>query len=87
MKLNTYVDYDLSQALDIQSASRSPVDVDKQNALKFIMDDGSWYALRPSGTEPKIKIYLNTVGKNEEEARKKLDYMKKQVISKLEEIE
>ena len=29
----------------------------KENVLKFVFDDGSWLAVRPSGTEPKIKVY------------------------------
>ena len=51
------------------------------------MEDGSWYALRPSGTEPKIKIYINTVAKTKEEAEEKLQTMKKEIIEKLETIE
>lgn len=35
-------------------------DIPPQNALKFIMTDGSWFAARPSGTEPKIKFYFYT---------------------------
>lgn len=30
----------------------------KSNVMKYILDDGSWYVLRPSGTEPKIKLYI-----------------------------
>ena len=30
----------------------------KENVLKYIFDDGSWMAVRPSGTEPKIKFYI-----------------------------
>ncbi|MCH4035244.1 MAG: phospho-sugar mutase [Lachnospiraceae bacterium] len=36
-------------------------DIPPQNALKFVMTDGSWFAMRPSGTEPKIKFYYYTV--------------------------
>ena len=32
-------------------------DLPKENVLKYIFDDGSWMAVRPSGTEPKIKVY------------------------------
>lgn len=35
-------------------------DIPPQNAMKFIMTDGSWFAMRPSGTEPKIKFYFYT---------------------------
>lgn len=87
ISLAHYVDYSLSQSLDLASKERKAVDVEKQNALKFIMEDGSWYALRPSGTEPKIKIYINTVAKTKEEAEEKLQTMKKEIIEKLETIE
>lgn len=40
----------------------------KENVLKFLLTDGSWIAVRPSGTEPKIKFYCSLKGKNEEEA-------------------
>lgn len=35
----------------------------KSNVLKYYLDDGSWYAIRPSGTEPKIKLYIYTKDK------------------------
>lgn len=34
-------------------------DLPKENVLKFVFDDGSWLAVRPSGTEPKIKVYYS----------------------------
>ena len=39
-----------------------------QDALKYEFEDGSWYALRPSGTEPKLKVYINAMGHSEKEA-------------------
>lgn len=87
MMLDKYIDYSLSTSMDVKSREKIPVDVEKQNALKFVMGDTSWYALRPSGTEPKIKIYINTAGKTKAEAEEKLQIMKKEVIEKLETIE
>ena len=40
----------------------------KQDALKYEFEDGSWYALRPSGTEPKLKVYINAMGRTKKEA-------------------
>ena len=40
----------------------------KENVLKFLLADGSWMAVRPSGTEPKIKFYYSLAGRNEDEA-------------------
>ena len=42
------------------------------NVLKYILDDGSWIAIRPSGTEPKIKIYYSIKAKDENNADEKL---------------
>ena len=43
-------------------------DIPASNVLRFSMTDGSWFALRPSGTEPKIKVYYTTLGKDLAEA-------------------
>ena len=40
----------------------------KSNVLKYFMEDGSWIAVRPSGTEPKIKVYFCVCAASEEEA-------------------
>lgn len=45
----------------------------KSNVLKFIFDDGTFIAIRPSGTEPKYKIYYNIVDKNKEKSLTKLE--------------
>ena len=46
------------------------------DVLKFCFDDGSWMAIRPSGTEPKIKIYYSIQAPDREAARLKLDRIK-----------
>lgn len=45
----------------------------KSNVLKYTYCDGSWYVVRPSGTEPKIKLYIYSVDKNKEDGDKKID--------------
>jgi len=47
----------------------------KENLLQFIMEDNSWFAIRPSGTEPKLKIYLAVIGNSSEDADKKLQML------------
>ena len=51
------------------------------NVLKYILKDGSWIAVRPSGTEPKIKIYYSIIGNNKEEAENKLSIIQNQIKS------
>ena len=47
----------------------------KADVLKFVMMDGSWVAVRPSGTEPKIKIYYSIKDTCEEKAKKRFEAM------------
>ena len=43
-------------------------DIPPSNVLRFFLSDGSWFAIRPSGTEPKIKFYFYTCQNSREEA-------------------
>lgn len=45
----------------------------KSNVLKYLLSDGSWYVLRPSGTEPKIKLYIYSNAQTKEEGDKMVD--------------
>ncbi len=57
--------------MNYQGSIRLP----KENLLQFIMEDNSWFAIRPSGTEPKLKIYLAVIGNSFEDADKKLQIL------------
>ncbi len=52
-------DYDLSIAKNMQTGKESKIDVPKSNVIIYYTEDGSQVALRPSGTEPKIKFYVS----------------------------
>ncbi|MDO5047435.1 MAG: phospho-sugar mutase [Anaerococcus sp.] len=49
----------------------------KSNVLKYYLDDDSWFALRPSGTEPKIKLYINAIDDNKKDSEEKLKAINK----------
>lgn len=49
------------------------MDLPSANVLKYILDDETWIAVRPSGTEPKLKLYIGTNGKTLEQANFKLN--------------
>ncbi|MCI7403189.1 phospho-sugar mutase [Pyramidobacter sp.] len=51
----------------------------RENVMKFLCADGSWFAVRPSGTEPKIKIYYSIKDADETSARAKLDARRAEV--------
>ncbi len=48
----------------------------RANVLKYYLDDGSWFVLRPSGTEPKLKVYVATVANNKNESMQKINDIK-----------
>ncbi|WP_152396347.1 phospho-sugar mutase [Paenibacillus guangzhouensis] len=54
-----------------------------ENVLKFILEDGSWFCLRPSGTEPKIKIYFAVQGESYAESEAALDRLVAAVVERL----
>ncbi len=56
---------DLESLLDY---SKGIDDLPKENVLRFDFKDGSWAAARPSGTEPKLKLYFSVKGENKETA-------------------
>ena len=56
-------------------------DLPKENVLKYIFEDGSWMAVRPSGTEPKIKVYYSIVDENRVYAQAKLDSIRRIISS------
>ena len=64
---------------DVIDFSIGVKDLPKENVLKYIWNDGSWMAVRPSGTEPKIKVYYSIRDKSRDNANKRLDSIRKQI--------
>ncbi|GAK30567.1 phosphoglucomutase [Weissella oryzae SG25] len=50
--------------IDLTNQAEQPLILPKANVLKYWLSDGSWVAVRPSGTEPKIKFYIGTKGES-----------------------
>ncbi|MGG3455489.1 phospho-sugar mutase [Paenibacillus sp. FSL R7-0216] len=56
----------------------------KENVLKFLLEDGSWFCLRPSGTEPKIKFYFGVCGTSTEDAKSRLNRIQDDVLARVD---
>ncbi|MRI80835.1 phospho-sugar mutase [Aerococcaceae bacterium DSM 109653] len=56
----------------------------KENVIKFMLTDESWVAIRPSGTEPKIKFYYSIRAKDEDSAQEKLVVIKEKIKQNLD---
>ncbi|UHA75038.1 phospho-sugar mutase [Paenibacillus sp. 481] len=56
----------------------------KENVLKFYLADGSWFCLRPSGTEPKIKMYFAVKGDSSADAQARLQRLTDDVMARID---
>lgn len=87
LRVEKYIDFNDSGIYNVEGQLIGKTDIPTTNAIKYYFDDGSWYAVRPSGTEPKIKIYMYSIGKTNEEAMDKLQLVEKAVMDKLYSVE
>ena len=70
-------------AEDYGNSTRSDgttIDLPKSNVLKYYLEDGSWIAARPSGTEPKCKFYFSIKGKDADDAAAKTEVFQKDMM-------
>lgn len=74
-------DYKLSVARELSNGDEEEIELPKSNVLKFVLEGGSWFVIRPSGTEPKMKIYVAAVGKTLEQVENNLSIIEKSVSS------
>ena len=79
-------DYEISKSYDLKLKKTSPITLARSNVLKIIFSDGSWYVLRPSGTEPKIKLYLSFHAPTRKEAQQKVHLVKSTILQKIDSI-
>ena len=70
-------DYKTSKALNLENNTETEINLPKSNVLSFELEDGCSFIARPSGTEPKIKFYLNAVGKDLTTSKEKLAILEK----------
>ena len=69
---------DIKEIIDFKDGVR---DLPKENVLKYIFNDGSWMAVRPSGTEPKIKVYYSIVDPDKDNAKARLESIRQTISS------
>ena len=65
-------DYEKSVSFDLVNNTETKITLPVSNVLCYYLEDGSSLIVRPSGTEPKIKLYLSAVGETNEKAEVKL---------------
>jgi phosphoglucomutase len=69
---------------EVRDYAKGIDDLPKENVIKFMLTDESWVAIRPSGTEPKIKFYYSVRAEDEDSAQEKLVVIKEQIKQNLD---
>lgn len=72
-------DYKLQEKLNLETDLTESIQLPSSNVIKIHLSDQSWFAVRPSGTEPKLKIYYSTIGKNEIDSKDKMISLRQKV--------
>ena len=65
-------DYNADKRINMVTGEECKTGLPKSNVLYYILEDGTWFCVRPSGTEPKIKIYFGSNGSSESEVDNKI---------------
>ena len=87
-KVISIINYQKSEKLNLATNKISKIDLPKSNVIEFITSDKTKVILRPSGTEPKIKMYIsvNTILESKNDFLVKNDYLDKKIRSIIKEI-
>lgn len=70
-------DYELSTTKDLKTNQETTITLPKSNVISFTFEDDSYIIVRPSGTEPKIKLYIGAVGSDKKSADEQLKVLLK----------
>jgi len=84
--VETIRDYQIKEVLHVLTGKKTPLELPVSNVLYYGLADGSWFCIRPSGTEPKIKIYYGVSETSLEKAQQKLEYMKENIINAIKKL-
>lgn len=77
-------DYKLDTITDLENNAVTPTNLPKSDVLYFELDKDAWCAIRPSGTEPKLKLYFGVKGVTLEDAMEKLEGLKSDKVFNIE---
>ena len=75
-KVLEFKDYDKNMIKNMQTGETRETGLPKSNVLYYDLENNSWCCVRPSGTEPKIKLYMGIKADSMEKAEKKLEELK-----------
>ncbi len=80
----TVEDYDSSERVHLKTGEKEKIYLPSSNVLKYYLEDGSWFCVRPSGTEPKCKFYFAVKGSSLAESEDRLNQLQDAVMDKVQ---
>lgn len=86
IKVVQYSDYQESKSYNYQTEEESNIELPESNVLQYRLEDNSVLTIRPSGTEPKLKIYFMVESDTAAEADDKLANLKSKFLGEVNEI-
>ncbi len=78
-KVLVYEDFEKGSARDIESGEEKQIELPTANMLRFTLPNDAWVVVRPSGTEPKLKVYAGVKADNTQDANAALELLMKNV--------
>lgn len=82
-KIVVIEDYEASERIDTRTNEKTAITLPKSNVLKYLLEDGSWFCLRPSGTEPKAKVYFGVKRRSLAESEQLLGQLTTDVMERV----
>lgn len=82
-KVTRIEDYKESIRTNVEEGQKEEITLPKSNVLKYFLEDGTWFCLRPSGTEPKVKFYFGTKGNSLEDSQNTLNSISSDVMEQV----
>lgn len=78
-----FYDYREGSKIRLQDGAKEQTGLPRSDVLYYVLEEDSWICIRPSGTEPKVKIYTGTRGETQQEAEDRLSAIWNEVERRL----
>ncbi len=77
-------DYNTQKRNILGSSHSERIELPSSNVIKIHFTDESWFAVRPSGTEPKLKLYYSAVGSSLNESSERMDLLRQKILKMID---
>ncbi|KQB94220.1 phospho-sugar mutase [Geobacillus sp. MR] len=85
-KVTVIEDYKTKERTNTLTGEKTAITLPTSNVLKYVLEDGSWFCLRPSGTEPKMKAYFGVKGTSLQNSEEKLANLTDAVMQRVHDV-